>query len=69
MAEKWILHYAGEKFPFDSNPLEGVELHTPATITLDRGNGKSLTIATGPGVEIAVQNLGERPERRPARIL
>lgn len=64
MAEKWILHYAGEKFPFDYEPLEGVELHVPGTHDLDRGNGKSVTVTTGPSIPIVVQALGDRKPRK-----
>ena len=64
MAEKFILHYAGEKFPFDHDPLAEYALHEPQTIKLDRGNGKYVTITTGPGIPVMVQNLGERKPRQ-----
>lgn len=64
MSEKFILHYAGQQFSFDHDPLAGVDLHEPATVFLNRGEGRSVKIATGPGIPIMVQGLGERGPAR-----
>lgn len=52
---RYTIHYNGLTYKLDFNPFEGDDVSQPGTITVNAGEGKSLTFATGPGIPIVVE--------------
>lgn len=68
MEANFALHYDGESYMFDTDPLEGVLLDQTQKITMKTYKGLSVTFVVGPGIPVHVVDR-RNVKKAPGRIL